>query len=772
MPLLPDTILHNRYHIREPLAAGGFGSVYAALDTTLNRPCAVKENLDADAEAQKQFEQEAQLLAQLRHPNLVQVFDFFAEPGGAQYLVMEYVRGENLATKVEREGALSPAQVNQWYLETLDAVAYLHNFQPPIVHRDVKPGNIVITPQGQAVLVDFGIAKTFVPGQKTARPARAVTPAFSPPEQYGTGTDPRSDIYALGATLYFILTGALPAESVDRLFKAAALQNPRALNPELPLPLEQVILKAMALQPEARYQSAGEMKAALLHPAAPFGDRLPCPNCGKLNRPTGKFCSYCGNPMMAQPAFRIAARPAIAGPLQIPLTEGLGSAKAALFDEQRGARIQNIINDILHRQFTTKGATFMLRGVRGCGMTRVAHAIRDELQRDKSANLVAILSLRERQVDEQDARLVEEFMWGLKENSGPISQKMSKTVTRYVKDYVHEFEKTRGEQETETELEFSFPKLSLELPAIPTPLGGLNLFEIRRTKKQTRRPTPGAAEPSTRGDVLFRALRELVDYLIAEHARVVLIVDGLADLQQLSPLRSLTKMQQVFIITLVERERLLAWQADPVYAELLSDFGREEFYLGCHWDLAAQLLKRMTMGRPEADNPAFERFIKHVQFRGAGLPAQIIRALRPYYSELRVSPARAFPFRQKEQITYTLQVPADEHPLIFAAAEWQDFLNAHWVELLTSPTNSRVIGIEATDAAKVAVYRLCHWLFEQAQNGEHPARAEVLTYATMRAGLHKGNQWIATNLMEWLQREQIAVLDRDERLHFAAALDQ
>jgi len=772
MPLSPNTILRNRYHISEPLAAGGFGSVYAALDTSLNRVCAVKENLDAQTDAQQQFEHEAQLLAQLRHPNLVQVFDFFVEPNGAQYLVMEFVRGENLSAKVERQGPLAAAQVNQWFLETLDAVAYLHNFQPPVVHRDIKPGNIVVTPHGQAILVDFGIAKTYVPGQKTTRAARAITPAFSPPEQYGTGTDPRSDIYALGATLYFILTGALPVESVDRLSQADALKNPRALKPDIPPALEQLILKAMALEPGVRYQSAAEMKAALLRPVSPLGDRVPCPVCGKLNRANGKFCSYCGNPMTARADFRVAARSAIAGPLHIPLTESLGAAKAELFNQERGARIQNIINDILHRQFTTKGATFLLRGARGCGMTRVAHAIRDELHHDKSANLVAILSLRERDLDDEDARVVEEFMWGLKEHSGPISQKMSKTVTRYVKEYVHEFEKTRGEHETETALEFSFPKLEVQLPPIPTPFGGLNLFEIRRTKKETKRPTPSAAEPATRGEVLFRALRELIQYLIAEHARVVLIVDGLADLQQLRPLRALTKMQQVFFITLVERDRLLAWQAEPAYAELLSDFGREEFYLACQWDLARQLLKRMTRERPEADNPAFERFIKFVQFRGAGLPSQIVKTLRPYYSELRVSPARAIPFFQREQVTHTLQIPADEQPLIFAAAEWEDFLNAHWIELFTSPTNSRVIGIEATDAAKVSVYRLCHWLFQQAQNGEHPRAQEVVTYATTRAGLNQGSQWIAINLIEWLRREQFAALDRDERLRFAAALDQ
>lgn len=262
MSLSPNTLLRNRYQIRGPLAAGGFGSVYAALDTSLNRVCAVKENLDAQTDAQQQFEHEAQLLAQLRHPNLVQVFDFFVEPNGAQYLVMEFVRGENLAAKVEREGTLSAAQVNQWFLEALDAVAYLHNFQPPIVHRDIKPGNIIITPHGQAILVDFGIAKTYVPGQKTTRAARAITPAFSPPEQYGTGTDPRSDIYALGATLYYMLTGRVPVESTHRA-AGTDLIPPRQINPNITPRTEYAILTAMNLAMNQRFASVAAMEQGL-----------------------------------------------------------------------------------------------------------------------------------------------------------------------------------------------------------------------------------------------------------------------------------------------------------------------------------------------------------------------------------------------------------------------------------------------------------------------------------------------------------------------------
>ena len=139
------------------------------------------------------------MLSRLRHQSLPQVHDYFIEPNGQQYLVMEFVEGTDLHTLVQQRGALQEAQAVAWSTQILDALEYLHTQQPPIIHRDIKPQNIIITPQGRAMLVDFGIAKMFVVGQSTTAGARAVSPGYSPPEQYGRGTtDARSDIYALG----------------------------------------------------------------------------------------------------------------------------------------------------------------------------------------------------------------------------------------------------------------------------------------------------------------------------------------------------------------------------------------------------------------------------------------------------------------------------------------------------------------------------------------------------------------------------------------------
>jgi serine/threonine protein kinase len=234
MPLIPGQIINSRYRIVKQLAQGGFGAVYRAWDTALNHACALKENLAKDVNAQKQFEREATILAPLRHPNLPAVTDYFDVPGQGQYLVMDFVEGEDLQDKLDRAGqSLPEAQVVGWIAQVCDALTYLHSQNPPIIHRDIKPANIKITPQGQAVLVDFGIAKLYVPSQKTTLGARAVTPGYSPPEQYGQGnTDARTDVYALAATLYTMLAGQEPQESVQRLADDAMLVV-RTINPQV-----------------------------------------------------------------------------------------------------------------------------------------------------------------------------------------------------------------------------------------------------------------------------------------------------------------------------------------------------------------------------------------------------------------------------------------------------------------------------------------------------------------------------------------------------------
>jgi len=228
---------------------------------------AIKENLDASPEAQRQFTREARILARLSHPNLPRVTDHFFIPGQGQYLVMDFVEGEDLQAMLARLGLLPELQVLTWVSQICDALAYLHSQPSPIIHRDIKPANIKIRPDGRAMLVDFGIAKVYDPQLVTTIGAKAVTPGYSPPEQYGGGsTDARSDIYALGATLYHLLTGQIPPESVQRMVSVATTPSPRQLNQQISPMVEQVILRAIEVTTERRFQSVDELRTALTQP--------------------------------------------------------------------------------------------------------------------------------------------------------------------------------------------------------------------------------------------------------------------------------------------------------------------------------------------------------------------------------------------------------------------------------------------------------------------------------------------------------------------------
>jgi formylglycine-generating enzyme required for sulfatase activity/tRNA A-37 threonylcarbamoyl transferase component Bud32 len=286
MPLNIGRILQNRYRIDALLAQGGMGAVYRAYDQRLNKFCAVKEMAPPPGlspaevdQLRQQFRQEAQVLAHLAHPGLPRVIDSFSE-GAGEFLVMDFVEGESLEALIARRGALDEAQVLAWADQLLDALAYCHS--RGVVHRDIKPANIVLTPGGQAVLVDFGLVKVWNPADpKTMTVMRGLgTPQYAPPEQYAAGaghTDARSDVYSLGATLYHALTGQEPPSAHLRMADPDSFQPPRTLRPALNPQTEAAVLKAMELGKAQRFQDAGQMRAALAghipQPSSPLQSR-------------------------------------------------------------------------------------------------------------------------------------------------------------------------------------------------------------------------------------------------------------------------------------------------------------------------------------------------------------------------------------------------------------------------------------------------------------------------------------------------------------------
>jgi eukaryotic-like serine/threonine-protein kinase len=265
MTLERGALLHKRYRIVEILGQGGMGSVYRAVDENLGVDVAVKENLFTTDEYARQFRLEAVILANLRHANLPRVTDHFVIGDQGQYLVMDYIEGEDLRQRMERMGNITEDEAVLIGAAMCDALAYLHTRKPPILHRDIKPGNVKITPDGHIFLVDFGLAKVLHGSQATTTGARAMTPGYSPPEQYGTArTDSRTDIYSLGATLYAALSGIIPEDGLARAMDNTQLTPLRKRNSKVSKRLAAAIEKAMGIDPADRFQNAEDFKRALL----------------------------------------------------------------------------------------------------------------------------------------------------------------------------------------------------------------------------------------------------------------------------------------------------------------------------------------------------------------------------------------------------------------------------------------------------------------------------------------------------------------------------
>lgn len=312
--LSPGTVLGGRYLIQGYIGGGGFGHIYKAHDKVLGHRRAIKEAFYRDPQTAQQFRLEAEFILNARHPNLVRGYAVF-EQAGRFYLVMDYVDGqtvEEIAIRHIRSTghALAERQVLDWVIPVCEAVHALHSQPTPIIHRDVKPANIKITRKGIPILIDLGLAKLFSHGTQTIGAALAFTPGYAPPEQYqATGaTDQRTDVYGMGATLFYLLTGYQPTESPARL-RAHALPAPRTLNHHVSAPTEAAVLRAMTMDPAGRQQTMLELlhdlqiarvalDQATNFPEAVLGERMvPCTRCGTANPLPARFCMRCGDPV-------------------------------------------------------------------------------------------------------------------------------------------------------------------------------------------------------------------------------------------------------------------------------------------------------------------------------------------------------------------------------------------------------------------------------------------------------------------------------------------
>ena len=264
--------LQQRYRIDRQIGQGGMGAVYVATDQRFGSTVAIKETLCMDENFRKAIEREARLLNSLKHPALPRVSDHFEEDNG-QFLVMEYIAGDDVGSMLDPDHhKFSVENVLKWADQLLDALDYLHNQELPVIHRDIKPQNLKINPRGDMILLDFGLAKgnpTDAGHNTAAKSIFGYSRNYASLEQIqGTGTDPRSDLYSLAATLYHLLTNSAPDDALTRAM--AVLSNrpdpllpANALDPAIPRGVAGLLLRAMALNADERPESAAEMRQML-----------------------------------------------------------------------------------------------------------------------------------------------------------------------------------------------------------------------------------------------------------------------------------------------------------------------------------------------------------------------------------------------------------------------------------------------------------------------------------------------------------------------------
>lgn len=389
----PGTVLEEKYLVRQVIGGGGMAFVYRVEDTRLGssgQVWALKElrstsgSADDQAEAQRLFRQEAELLANLDHPNLPEVVEHF-DVSGRSYLVMEFIEGQSLERHLMAAGTgLPETSVLQWTIQVCQVLDYLHQQEPAIIFRDLKPSNIMLSNAGVIKLIDFGIARTYKAGKKKDTVAMG-SENYAPPEQWGKGqTDARSDIYALGATIYHLIAGEPPLP----WFSPKPLPPPTSFNSAISAGTDGVILKAMSKAPPDRYQTAAEMEAALVDclkvlsmaevdvPEPPIVVDEPCPACERSNRPQARFCAHCGTPLTGQlrgvlqvmgPAGLAWEKPLDKSPFLIGRSNPNGSLHPDLdlsyYDAQYISR--------RHAQVTQKGNQYLLTDLESANGTFV-----------------------------------------------------------------------------------------------------------------------------------------------------------------------------------------------------------------------------------------------------------------------------------------------------------------------------------------------------------------------------------------------------------------
>lgn len=316
-PLDEGAILNGRYEIVRKIGGGGMGAVYLASDKNLGGVLrAVKEMVQSYIEETQQdkavsdFKRESMLLTSLEHQSIPTIYDYFFDEKEARfYLVMKYISGGDLSARIRsaNQGRIDEKDVTEWAIQIADVLDYLHNRQPPIVYRDLKPANIMIDGNsGRVMLIDFGIARWI---NKEEKGVTAVgTMGYAPPELFSGNVEARSDIYSLGSTMFHLLTGADPQSNPLLIFDFQKHPRPRQINPQLSDQMEKILMKSVEYNAENRFSSAASMRQALEEHLAnlkankvTFGVKQTTSSVALSDEPV--FCGFCGQKIVATDMF-------------------------------------------------------------------------------------------------------------------------------------------------------------------------------------------------------------------------------------------------------------------------------------------------------------------------------------------------------------------------------------------------------------------------------------------------------------------------------------
>ncbi len=310
--------LNSRYEIVRRIGGGGMGAVYLARDQNLgDAPRAVKEMVEAHLDPTQHekaigdFKRESLLLTSLEHPSIPTIYDYFYDSvSGRFYLVMKYISGGDLASRLRSAsaGRIDEKTVTDWGMQVADVLEYLHSRPKPIIYRDLKPANLMIDGNtGRIMLIDFGIARWVTQQEKGV--TAVGTMGYAPPELFGGRVEPRSDVYSLGATLFHLITGADPQDNPLLIFDFSKNPRPRLIAPSISIEMEQILMRAVEYKPEDRFRSAGEMRDVLavhleklMSGAVSYG--LPAAQVGgETVQVQSVFCGFCGGRIAADDIF-------------------------------------------------------------------------------------------------------------------------------------------------------------------------------------------------------------------------------------------------------------------------------------------------------------------------------------------------------------------------------------------------------------------------------------------------------------------------------------